>query len=156
MMTRCQNKKHKTYAHYGGRGVTVCDRWQIFTNFMEDMYSSYKEHVAGHSENETTLDRIDGKLGYFKENCRWATHAEQTQNTSSILKVRIGKETKNLTEWCRILGVNKSSVHGRIKTMGLTPLESLLYRPINPRKRKDGQPTPESYQPLADLLGLSE
>lgn len=71
MKERCFNKNHKNYRYYGGRGITVCDRWKTFSNFYEDM---------GERPEETSIDRIDPNLGYFKENCQWATRSQQNKN----------------------------------------------------------------------------
>jgi len=86
MMGRCNNKNHTDYSFYGAKGITVCLRWNNFENFLEDM---------GERPTNTTLDRINGTLGYFKENCRWATPAQQSQNLSS------NKFTKELIEKIR-------------------------------------------------------
>ena len=75
MKNRCTNANYHEFHYYGGRGITVCDRWlESFENFLEDM---------GERPEGRTLDRIDGDLGYFKENCRWATLQEQSQNRKS-------------------------------------------------------------------------
>ena len=74
MHERCTYPGHKDYSRYGGRGVTVCDRWQGtegFWNFVADM----GERPDGHS-----LDRIDNDHGYFPDNCRWASAHEQRLN----------------------------------------------------------------------------
>lgn len=73
MMQRCFDKNHKFYACYGGRGISVCDEWLDVSNFIEDMYPSFKEGL--------TLDRIDNNKGYYKDNCRWATQEIQSRNT---------------------------------------------------------------------------
>ena len=71
MIQRCGNPKSSGYDIYGAVGITVCDHWKSFENFYKDM---------GEKPEECSLDRIDGKLGYSKENCRWATQAEQLKN----------------------------------------------------------------------------
>ncbi len=72
MRGRCLYPKEPGYARYGGRGITVCDRWAKFSAFLEDMGERPSVHH--------TIDRKDPNLGYFKENCRWATRSEQRRN----------------------------------------------------------------------------
>lgn len=71
MMVRCTNPKGWGYTEYGAKGVTVCERWHDFRNFLYDM----GERPAGKS-----IDRIDGAKGYEPGNCRWATRAQQNAN----------------------------------------------------------------------------
>jgi hypothetical protein len=71
MLQRCENPNNKRFADWGGRGITICEHWHIFENFLADM---------GESPPRLTLDRIDNNLGYFQGNCRWATHSEQNYN----------------------------------------------------------------------------
>ena len=78
MLTRCFNPKYKRYADYGGRGITVCERWRIikrgddgFKNFLADM---------GERPDGKTLDRVNNDGNYEPGNCRWATAAEQRSN----------------------------------------------------------------------------
>jgi len=75
MLERCENPKNSVYAHYGERGISVCDEWRDrvagFAAFTSDM----GERPAG-----CTLDRIDNDKGYSKENCEWAKHSVQVRN----------------------------------------------------------------------------
>lgn len=71
MVDRCTNPKHGYYEYYGARGITVCDRWRNYENFLADM---------GERPEGTTLDRIDNDGNYEPGNCRWATWDEQGAN----------------------------------------------------------------------------
>lgn len=71
MKNRCLNPNYSRYSDYGGRGITVCERWMVFANFLEDM----GERPPGKS-----LDRVDNLVGYTPENCKWSTAKEQAAN----------------------------------------------------------------------------
>jgi hypothetical protein len=71
MIQRCTNPRYPGWDHYGGRGITVCDRWKDFVNFFADM---------GEKPDGLTLDRIDVNGNYEPDNCRWATIVEQNSN----------------------------------------------------------------------------
>lgn len=71
MLSRVRNPKHHQFKDYGGRGITVCDRWLKFENFLEDM---------GQRPEGKTLDRMEVDGNYEPNNCRWATPLEQAQN----------------------------------------------------------------------------
>jgi hypothetical protein len=71
MIQRCENRGHKSYSDYGGRGVTVDPSWHTFKNFIADM---------GERPEGTTLDRIDVNGNYCKENCRWVDRSMQERN----------------------------------------------------------------------------
>ena len=76
MVQRTTNKNVKSYSSYGGRGITVCDRWKKFEKFYEDMGGAYKDGLS--------IDRIDNNGNYEPSNCRWTNRYVQMQNTSKI------------------------------------------------------------------------
>lgn len=106
MLTRCNNPNNNRYQYYGNKGITVCERWLIFENFLTDM---------GERPEGTSLDRIDNNKGYYKENCRWATEITQANNKSTNRFITYKGETYTLKQWGRILGVNSVTISSRLK-----------------------------------------
>ncbi len=113
MKDRCSNSKNPKYQFYGGRGITVCERWRdSFAAFIEDM---------GRRPNQIprlSLDRINNDRGYSKDNCRWTTHSEQMCNTrlrSSKRIVKYGSESGSLAWWAKRTGLKRRTIYLRIK-----------------------------------------
>lgn len=105
MKARCENSAHIHFEYYGGRGISVCERWQTFGNFLEDM---------GYLPPGMTLDRIENDLGYLPGNCRWATRKEQANNKRGNHLIAVGDETMTLRQASEKFGINYSTFCTRI------------------------------------------
>lgn len=97
MKTRCNNPKCKDYPKYGGAGIRVCEQWNHFRAFWEDMKLGY--------QNDLQLDRIDNTKGYSKENCRWVTVRQQQRNRRSNVLVQTPKGPMLLIEASEVFGI---------------------------------------------------
>jgi predicted RNA-binding Zn-ribbon protein involved in translation (DUF1610 family) len=120
---RCYNKNNKDYYRYGGRGITVCDRWlNSFENFLADM---------GECPKGYSIDRINNNGDYCPENCRWSTSKEQANNRSNNISLTICNKTMSLKDWCQDTGQNYMTVYTRLNR-GWTPEQAIFGK----RKRK--------------------
>lgn len=110
--SRCENPKNEKYRLYGARGIFVCERWQNFDNFLEDM---------GHPPTlRHTIDRVDVNGPYSPKNCRWATPREQSNNKRLNVRIR----GKTLAENAREIGITLEALRYRM-SRGL-PEEAVL------------------------------
>lgn len=101
MRQRCLFRTHVAYPRYGGRGITVCDRWrEDYDAFYEDM---------GERPPKTTIERVDNNLGYSPENCQWATPLEQGHNKRNNYSI----EGSTLTDIQRVTGLSYSTLQYR-------------------------------------------
>ncbi len=106
MWARCVRNNNAAFCAYGGRGITVCDRWKSFPVFLSDM---------GPRPEGMTLDRIDNNGPYSPENCRWATHKQQSSNRRSNHFVEWSGETITLTEAARRAGMDHRTFARRLR-----------------------------------------
>lgn len=106
MRHRCVNPKAANYLYYGGRGITVCERWASFENFIVDM--------GPRPSPRHTIDRVDNDKGYFPENCQWATAQEQARNRRSSQMITHNGRTQCRAAWAQELGISYSTLSGRI------------------------------------------
>ena len=120
MKSRCENPQNDCYHHYGGRGIKICDKWQTFKGFYDDMGLSYKEGL--------TIERVDTNGDYRKDNCRWATMQEQSQNKRSNRVFTVDGRTDILKNLCEIYNINYHTAYGRM-LKGL-PIDVILKSPL--------------------------
>jgi hypothetical protein len=105
MKARCFNPSTDSYPNYGGRGITVCDRWLSFENFLADM---------GEKPPGKSLERMDNDKGYEPGNCCWATELEQQRNKRSVRRITARGKTQTIPEWAAESGIAQSSIYSRI------------------------------------------
>lgn len=118
MKARCKNPNVYAYNRYGGRGISVCDEWQSFQNFMEwSISNGYKEGLS--------LDRIDNNGNYEPSNCRWATKEQQSENTSQNVFFTYNGETHTMAQWAKIVGSYEARLSWRYKQGW--PVEEILF-----------------------------
>lgn len=101
---RCSVKKSQLYKYYGGRGITVCARWQKFENFLIDM---------GDPPKGFSLERKNNSEGYNPENCIWASNLTQANNTRACIYVTLYGVRKTLSQWSRTIGVPFTTLRAR-------------------------------------------
>lgn len=116
MIDRCTNHKNKRFNRYGGRGISVCDKWLTFEGFYEDM---------GNKPRGLTLDRKNNDGNYCKDNCRWATTEEQSNNKSSNRFITYYGETHTVKQWSEKVGINYGTLLSRIRR-GNCPINKLF------------------------------
>ncbi len=116
MLDRCGKPNDPAFERYGGRGIVVCDRWQVFPAFFAD--------VLPGADVGLTLERKDNDGPYSPENCRWATRFEQQANTRKTVAITHAGETLPAREWSRRTGIHHSVILRRLRS-GATPTEAL-------------------------------
>lgn len=108
MIARCHRPSHKSYKHYSGRGITVCQKWRnSFQSFADDMLSTYHRGLQ--------LDRKDNDKGYSPENCRWVDCKTQANNTVSNLKINTPIGIMNICEAADYFGIKRTTLNNRVR-----------------------------------------
>ena len=120
MLKRCNDPRHDMYPRYGGRGITVCDRWSKFENFIEDM--GFRPSLL------LSIERRDNDGPYAPWNCYWATDLEQNNNTSGCRPVEFNGRVQTLAAWGREFGISRATLAQRL-SRGWT-LEDALTIPV--------------------------
>jgi hypothetical protein len=119
MKSRCYNQKHKYYANYGGRGITVCPQWlNSYPNFLAD--------VGRAPSPAHTMGRKDNAGNYEPGNVEWETREEQNNNKRNNHLVTVGDKTRTVTEWALKYGIARSTFLRRLDR-GMFPAEAIQY-----------------------------
>lgn len=127
MKDRCFNPAFKQWDDYGGRGITVCERWRkSFAAFYDDM--------GRRPSPEHQLDRIDNDGDYEPGNVRWATPSENCNNKSNNRLIAHGGQTRTLTEWSREAGLPLLVLLSRIDRLGWA-FERALSEPVRSQNK---------------------
>jgi len=123
MMTRCFNPRRRQWPDYGGRGITVCERWQTFVDFLADM--------GPRPSPKHSLDRYPNNDGpYAPGNVRWATRSEQRRNSrQALVNITADGKTMCLSDWARLTGIERRTISARIYKLGWPPHEAVTARP---------------------------
>jgi hypothetical protein len=134
MLQRCDNAKAPNYYLYGGRGISVCDKWRSFKNFFEDM---------GEAPRGFTLNRIDNNGNYTPGNCNWIDRRNQQRDTRLNHWLIYNGEMRCLIEWAEISGLGEVVLTNRIQR-GWS-IEDALTRPVR-RHTETDPPEGVSYE----------
>ncbi len=106
MKQRCLNEKHPCYRIYGGRGISVCERWLAFEPFLADM---------GIRPHGLSIERIDNNGNYEPSNCKWATQFEQVRNSSHCVMIPIDGVATPIREAAQKLGLSYGSLRKKLE-----------------------------------------
>jgi len=106
MVDRCTKLGDKSYPDYGGRGITVCERWLSVENFVADMQATYSSGLE--------IDRIDNDGNYEPSNCRWVGRSQQADNRRSGRRITFKGQTQSLLQWSKELNINYGTLWDRI------------------------------------------
>lgn len=128
IISRCDHTYHVGYCDYGGRGITVCDRWRDFRNFYADMSDSYAPGLQ--------IERIDNSGNYEPSNCRWATRIEQANNKRNNVSITVDGVTKTVANWAREIGITPQAIHQRIKLFKWTPEKAVTTTNLRPTAKQ--------------------
>lgn len=123
MRNRCLNKRNKKYYRYGKRGIKI--EWASYQDFKRDMHDGYKKHLKKYGKKNTSIDRIDNNGNYSKENCRWSTNKEQSNNTRRNRFFTYEGKRMSVSQWAEKLDIKRSTLSGRINKQKLSFLKAI-------------------------------
>lgn len=122
MRQRCLRPDQRQYKDYGGRGISVCVRWNVFENFLADM---------GPRPSGRSLDRINNDGDYEPGNCRWATRTQQQRNRRDVRPITFQGRTMLISDWAKEIGVKTNTLQSRLDVYGWTLKRAMTTKPRN-------------------------
>lgn len=127
MIHRCNDESCYSYKNYGGRGISICDKWLDFSTF-------YEWAIENGYENNLTIERIDVNGGYCPQNCTWVTKSEQNRNKRDNRMITVNGVTKLMCDWASIYGIKIQTLSNRINIYGWDE-ELAVITPVKNTKR---------------------
>lgn len=109
MKNRCYNPNVDRYDRYGGRGITVCEKWR------DSFEAFYKWAIDNGYSDELSIDRKDVNGNYTPDNCRWISMEKQADNKSNSRIFEYNGEAHTVSEWSKILDISRDIIWNRIK-----------------------------------------
>jgi hypothetical protein len=118
MISRCFNRGVISFPNYGGRGITVCERWRL-------SFEAFYEDIGPRPGPEYSIERRDVNGNYEPGNCRWATKAEQSRNKRNNFFIIHDGRKQTLADWSRETGICEATIRYRIRYFGWSPARAL-------------------------------
>lgn len=130
MRDRCCDYRHKDYSNYGGRGISICDRWrESFQDFLSDM---------GERPESMSIERIDNDGNYEPSNCCWANNEQQGRNRRTNRVLTLDGRSMCMKDWSLETGISDQTIHHRLKA-GWT-VKRALTEPVRKRLKRRASP----------------
>jgi hypothetical protein len=137
IITRCEDAASHAYSSYGGRGITMCDRWRMgFESFLADM--------GPRPSSRHSVERLDNDGPYSPENCRWATPLDQGRNKRNNRLIAVRGVSKTISEWADVSGLSGSAIKQRLD-LGWLP-EDAVTMPAKERVKYKRRKATEASQ----------
>ncbi len=116
MLDRCRSTLDKNRKYYLNRGITVCERWKSFTNFIADL--------GPRPTPLHQLERVDNNKGYEPDNCKWVTIKENARNRSNVIKVEFEGSMVAVADLAEKFNIKKQTIRNRL-SRGLNIYQAL-------------------------------
>lgn len=138
MLRRCYDENYKDYERYGDKGIKVSKSWK-------NSFETFHSDMGNRPSKKHSLDRINNKKGYSKNNCRWATYKEQNNNRTSNRIIEYEGQTKTAIQWAEFLNIpyrgmlfrlNKGETLKDIIAKPSRPMGKAIFIKVNGKKTK--------------------